>query len=178
MLTHPLAVQRTLTQTQTLILVPATVSAQCQGGATRTVTSYNNAGTTTVRTTVVRTSTDGQVVTSVYQTTVLATATCHYPQSGSPSTSNVVLVPIQTGICIGSGCGLSGRGTRRIAQGSDRPSAADKRDVAAFAAVAAVTSTTTQTTRTVTITSQTTIPAKTTTENGKNPSYARRMPPD
>ncbi|KAK1828183.1 hypothetical protein QBC39DRAFT_360067 [Podospora conica] len=114
-------VQRTLIQTQTLILVPATVSAQCQGGATRTVTSYNNAGTTTVRSTVVRTSTDGQVVTSVYQTTVTATATCHYAQK--------------------------------------------KRDAAAFAAVAAVTSTTTQTTRTVTITSQTTIPAKTTTEN-------------
>jgi hypothetical protein len=161
-----------------LILVPATVSAQCQGGATRTVTSYNNAGTTTVRSTVVRTTTDGQVVTSVYQTTVVATATCHYPQSGSPSTSNVVLVPIQTGICIGSGCGVFGRGKRRNAQGSDHPPAADKRDVAAFAAVAAVTSTTTQTTRTVTITSQTTLPAQTTTENGENPSYARLTPPD
>jgi len=116
-----ITVQRTLTQTQTLILVPATVSAQCGGGGTRTVTNYNNAPTTTVRSTVVRTSTDGQVVTSVYQTTVVATATCHYAQN--------------------------------------------KRDVAAFAAVAAVTSTTTQTTRTITITSQTTVPAKTTTEN-------------
>lgn len=72
-------VQRTLSQTQTLILVPATVTAQCNG-ATRTVTSYNQAPTTTVRSTVIRTATDGQVVTSIYQTTVVATATCHYPQ--------------------------------------------------------------------------------------------------
>ncbi|KAK0733322.1 hypothetical protein B0T26DRAFT_842399, partial [Lasiosphaeria miniovina] len=67
----------TLSQTQTLILVPPTVTAPCTGG-TRTVTSYPQGPTTTVWSTVVRTATDGQE-TSYWTTTVAATAVCHYP---------------------------------------------------------------------------------------------------
>ncbi|KAK4191165.1 hypothetical protein QBC35DRAFT_488361 [Podospora australis] len=67
----------TIVQTQTLIIVPRTVTAACTG-ATRTVTSYPQGPTTTIRSTVIRTATDGQV-TSYLTTTVSATASCHYP---------------------------------------------------------------------------------------------------
>lgn len=73
-------VQQTLSQTQTLILVPATVTQNCGGGggSTRTVTNYAQGPTVTVKSTILRTATDGQV-TSRLQTTVTQTATCHYP---------------------------------------------------------------------------------------------------
>ncbi|KAK4229416.1 hypothetical protein QBC38DRAFT_109107 [Podospora fimiseda] len=67
----------TILQTQTLIIVPRTVTAACPG-ATRTVTAYPQGTTTTVRTTVIRTETDKQVTSSLI-TTVTSTARCHYP---------------------------------------------------------------------------------------------------
>ncbi|KAK3994650.1 hypothetical protein QBC44DRAFT_367492 [Cladorrhinum sp. PSN332] len=67
----------TIIQTQTLIIVPRTVTATCTG-ATRTVTAYPQGTTTTVRSTVIRTETDAQV-TSYWTTTVSSTARCHYP---------------------------------------------------------------------------------------------------
>lgn len=78
------AVQRTVSQTQTLILVPQTITAACNGGI-RTVTVYPTGPTVTVGSTVVRTVTDGQR-TSIWTTTVSATAVCHFPSSGSSST--------------------------------------------------------------------------------------------
>ena len=71
-------VVRTQSQTQTLILVPQTVTAACNGG-TRTVTNYAQGPTITVSSTVIRTATDGQA-TSFWTTTATATASCHYPQ--------------------------------------------------------------------------------------------------
>ncbi|KAM7186302.1 hypothetical protein V8F20_011437 [Naviculisporaceae sp. PSN 640] len=70
-------VQTIISQTQTLILVPSTVTAVCNG-ATRTVTVYPQGPTVTVASTVVRTVTDGQR-TSFYTTTATATASCHLP---------------------------------------------------------------------------------------------------
>ena len=96
--------------------------------------------TVTVGSTVVRTVTDGQR-TSLWTTTVSATAVCHYPSSGSFSTCNQPWKPLTQ--------------------------ADNKRAVAATAAIAAVTSTYTQTTYTVTSTVRTTIPATTVTEQGE-----------
>ena len=80
------AVQSTLVQTVTLILVPSTVTGQCNG-ATQTVTNYQNGPTVTVQSTIVRTVTDGQR-TSLWQTTLTTSANCHYPTSASnPSRS-------------------------------------------------------------------------------------------
>ncbi|KAK0702629.1 hypothetical protein B0T21DRAFT_388046 [Apiosordaria backusii] len=76
------AVLTTLVQTQTLIIVPRTVTAACSG-PNRTVTSYPQAPTTTVRSTVTRTATDGQI-TSYWTTIVTTTAKCHYPTSRLP----------------------------------------------------------------------------------------------
>jgi len=67
----------TLVLTETLIIVPRTVTARCSG-ATKTVTSYQQGPTALVTSTAVRTVTDGQV-TSYWTTTVSSTATCHYP---------------------------------------------------------------------------------------------------
>lgn len=72
-------VSSTVSQTQTLILVPQTVTAACNGAA-RTVTIYPQGPTATVTSTVVRTATDGQL-TSYWTTTVVSTATCHYPSN-------------------------------------------------------------------------------------------------
>ncbi|KAK4211109.1 hypothetical protein QBC37DRAFT_447042 [Rhypophila decipiens] len=134
-------VQTTIQQTQTLILVPSTVTAACNGG-TRTVTVYPQGPTVTVVSTIFRTVTDGQK-TSYLTTTATATAICHLPTSEIPMT----LRPA----------------TKRI-QGSNQRATDKKREVAATAAVAAVTSTYTQTTYTVTSTIRTTIPARTVTE--------------
>lgn len=130
----------------------------------------------TVSSTVVRTATDGQV-TSAWTTTVTATASCHFPNSGSSSTDfNVNPAPpaLPTGFCIGDSCQTWGAGKGKGKGWGSRPSnpvAAEKREaqatVQAVAAVAAVTSTYTQTTYTVTRTVQTTIPGRTTTELGK-----------
>lgn len=70
-------VQSTVVQTVTLILVPSTVTAPCNG-ATQTVTNYQAGRTATVQSTIVRTVTDGQR-TSSWQTTVTTQASCHYP---------------------------------------------------------------------------------------------------
>ncbi|KAM7221354.1 hypothetical protein V8F06_003322 [Rhypophila decipiens] len=70
-------VQTTIQQTQTLILVPSTVTAACNGG-TRTVTVYPQGPTVTVVSTIFRTVTDGQK-TSYVTTTATATAICHLP---------------------------------------------------------------------------------------------------
>lgn len=67
----------TIVQTQTLIIVPRTITAACSG-PTRTVTSYPQAPTATVRSTVTRTATDGQI-TSYWTTIVTTTAKCNYP---------------------------------------------------------------------------------------------------
>ena len=139
----------TLSQTQSLILVPQTITANCNGG-TRTVTVFPQGPTVTVRSTVVRTATDGQV-TSFYTTTVLSTAYCHYPTGLGEKHPHTDLSPA---------CKFK---YNRISN----PLIAGKRDVAATAAVAAVTSTYTQTTYTVTSTILTTIPARTTTELGR-----------
>ncbi|KAK3394867.1 hypothetical protein B0H63DRAFT_556017 [Podospora didyma] len=74
---RPTTVVSTLSQTQSLILVPQTITANCNGG-TRTVTVFPQGPTITVRSTIVRTATDGQV-TSFYTTTILSTAYCHLP---------------------------------------------------------------------------------------------------
>jgi len=172
---------RTQSQTQTLILVPQTVTAGCAGG-TRTVTNYAQGPTVTVSSTVLRTATEGQV-TSVWTTTATATASCHFPQSGSPPSTVYDGPPsaLPTGFCIGETCQTfgppaggkgkgKGKGGRPAVQRSNRATPAEKRDVAATAAigaVAAVTSTYTQTTYTVTSTVQTTIPGRVTTEVGE-----------
>ncbi|KAK3316662.1 hypothetical protein B0H66DRAFT_604940 [Apodospora peruviana] len=164
-------VVNTIAQTQTLILVPQTITAACNGG-TRTVTVYPQGPTVTVASTVMRTATDGQV-TSYLISTVSATAVCHYPTSGSSSTS-YDNNPARPTSCSGSNCqpwqgkgkgGGGGGWGRTRGPGSSNPTIADKkRDVAATAAVAAVTSTVTQTTLTITSTVRTTIPARTVTE--------------
>jgi hypothetical protein len=157
-------VVRTLSQTQTLIVVPATVTQNCANpGATRTVTNYAQGPTVTVQSTILRTATDGQV-TSQWQTTLTQTASCHYPGSGLPSP-----VP-SASFCIGASCQTfgPGQGWRPDEVVNTALVAAEKREVAAtaaLAAVAAVTSTYTQTTYTVTSTLQTTIPGRTVTEN-------------
>ncbi|KAJ9141739.1 hypothetical protein NKR23_g7708 [Pleurostoma richardsiae] len=69
----------TVLQTQTLILVPSTVTAACNG-ATRTVTNFQPGQTVTLTSTVIRTQTDAQK-TSYWQTTVTSTASCHYPST-------------------------------------------------------------------------------------------------
>jgi hypothetical protein len=68
----------TLQYTQTLILAPGTVTANCNS-ATQTVTNYPRGPTITSTTTVLRTATDG-ARTSVYTTTASSQAVCHYPQ--------------------------------------------------------------------------------------------------
>ncbi|KAL1902869.1 hypothetical protein Sste5346_000780 [Sporothrix stenoceras] len=72
----------TVGQTQTLILVPQTVTANCNNnnGATQTITNIQAGRTQTVTTTVTRSVTDG-VKTSQYQTTVTSQASCHYPSN-------------------------------------------------------------------------------------------------
>jgi hypothetical protein len=65
----------TIQQTVTLILVPATVTQQCNG---QTVTSIGRAPTVTLTSTVLRTATDG-ARTSYYTTTFSTQAVCHYP---------------------------------------------------------------------------------------------------
>ncbi len=72
----------TISQTQTLILVPQTITAGCTG-ATRTVTNYPLGPTVTVTSTIFRTSTEGQV-TSYWTTTLSTSAVCHYPTSELP----------------------------------------------------------------------------------------------
>ncbi|KAK4154180.1 hypothetical protein C8A00DRAFT_43041 [Chaetomidium leptoderma] len=67
----------TLVLTETLIIVPKTVTTRCNG-ATRTVTNYVQGPTAIVTSTAIRTATDGQV-TSYWTTTVSVTASCHYP---------------------------------------------------------------------------------------------------
>ncbi|KJR84532.1 uncharacterized protein SPSK_09258 [Sporothrix schenckii 1099-18] len=72
----------TVGQTQTLILVPQTVTANCNNnnGVTQTITNYPAGRTQTVTTTITRTATNG-VTTSQYQTTVTTAASCHYPSN-------------------------------------------------------------------------------------------------
>ncbi|CAK7202755.1 hypothetical protein SEUCBS139899_005482 [Sporothrix eucalyptigena] len=72
----------TLGQTETLILVPKTITANCNGGngATQTITNIQAGRTQTVTSTITRTATDG-VKTSQYQTTVTTAASCHYPSN-------------------------------------------------------------------------------------------------
>lgn len=79
---NPTAVLTTLVLTETLIIVPRTVTAPCSG-VTRTITNYQQAPTAVVTSTGVRTVTDGQV-TSYWTTTVTATASCYFPRSQSP----------------------------------------------------------------------------------------------
>lgn len=75
------AIVNTLGQTETLILVPKTITANCNGGvATQTVTNFQPGRTQTVTSTIVRTATDG-AKTSQYQTTLTTAASCHYPSS-------------------------------------------------------------------------------------------------
>lgn len=178
---HYTAVLTTLVQTHTLIVVPRTVTAPCNG-ATRTVTVYPQTPTVVVTSTATRTETDGQV-TRYWTTTASETASCHYPSSWSPSTNNPAPTASwcpRRGGCDpswGTGGGSSGGGgggggwgwwTRW--GGNADPTALDNRGVAATAAaaaVAAVTSTYTQTTYTVTRTIVTTIAGQTTTELGE-----------
>jgi hypothetical protein len=67
----------TVQQTQTLILVPATVTAACNGQQV-TVTNIPRGPTITLTSTIIRTATDG-ARTSFYTTTVSTSAVCHYP---------------------------------------------------------------------------------------------------
>jgi hypothetical protein len=69
----------TLVLTETLIIVPRTVTTRCSG-ATRTVTSYQQGPTAVVTSTAIRTVTDAQV-TSYWTTTTSETASCHYPSN-------------------------------------------------------------------------------------------------
>ena len=94
------AVSRTVSQTQTLILVPQTVTAACSG-PTRTVTVYPQGPTITVTSAVVRTATDGQL-TSYWTTTLLSTATCHYPSSKPSFTAKHLNLSAQQIICLHS----------------------------------------------------------------------------
>ncbi|KAH6842583.1 hypothetical protein B0I37DRAFT_436193 [Chaetomium sp. MPI-CAGE-AT-0009] len=73
------AVLTTLVLTETLIIVPRTVTTRCSG-ATRTVTSYQQGPTAVVTSTAIRTVTDAQV-TSYWTTTTSTTASCHYPSN-------------------------------------------------------------------------------------------------
>ncbi|KAK0614971.1 hypothetical protein B0T17DRAFT_582703 [Bombardia bombarda] len=67
----------TVSQTQTLILVPSTVTTVCSGG-TRTITNIPNGPTVTASATVTKTETD-RLLTSSSTTVVTSTAVCHYP---------------------------------------------------------------------------------------------------
>jgi len=69
----------TLVLTETLIIVPRTVTTRCSG-ATRTVTSLQQGPTAVVTSTAIRTVTDNQV-TSYWTTTASETASCHYPSN-------------------------------------------------------------------------------------------------
>lgn len=92
---HTTAVVQTIQQTETLILIPSTVTANCNGGATRTVTNYPAGQTVTVTSVVVRTETDAQK-TSYWQTTVTSQASCHY-QSTSELHSQKSARPVVIG---------------------------------------------------------------------------------
>ncbi|KAH6617253.1 hypothetical protein F5144DRAFT_387130 [Chaetomium tenue] len=69
----------TLVLTETLIIVPRTVTTRCSG-ATRTVTGLQQGPTAVVTSTAIRTVTDDQV-TSYWTTTASETASCHYPSN-------------------------------------------------------------------------------------------------
>jgi hypothetical protein len=145
------AVRTTSTQTQTLIVVGATVTQNCggNGGGTRTVTNFpQNSQTVTRTSTILRTITDGQQ-TSFYTTTVLATASCHDASTQTRYDGNAVIASAQPVV-------------RGASWAREVAPAAEKR------AVAAITSTYTETTYTVTKTVVTTIPPRTTTELGKS----------
>ncbi|KAK3682164.1 hypothetical protein B0T22DRAFT_386440 [Podospora appendiculata] len=153
----PLTVVSTASKTQTLILVPETITTVCNGG-TRTVTNYPQGPTVIVSSTILRTVTDGQV-TSLYTTTVLATAECHYPTGGTLCDFYLSRSPLENKW---KPPPRTRSYTEIVAVGKAvQDNAITKREVAA---VAAVTSTYTETTYTVTSTIRTTIPAKTTTE--------------
>jgi hypothetical protein len=150
-----------------LILVPGTVTAQCNG-ATQTVTNYQPGATVTRTTTVVRTQTDG-AKTSYWTTTQSTQAVCHYPTSGSNPSPNPQQP--QPTFCLGEACPPwwqrdSSRERRNALQDSNIPGYIEKRDLEerADAAIAATTVTVTQTTYTVTQTLLTTLPVRTTTE--------------
>lgn len=175
----PTAVQTTVVQTQTLIIVAQTVTANCGNGngGTRTVTNFQQGQTVTRTSTILRTLTDGQQ-TSYWTTTATATASCH-DQSTQTNFDNNPVASAQPSWCVGDNCrpywsrgtgwGWRGRGGNRPRLDGD---VMQERTVAGSAAVAAVTSTYTETTYTVTRTVVTTIPPKTTTELGKFQKFA------
>jgi hypothetical protein len=89
----------TLVLTETLIIVPRTVTTRCSG-ATRTVTSYQQGPTPVVTSTAIRTVTDAQV-TSYWTTTSSETASCHYPSNqrdvaGAAAVATVTVTYTQT----------------------------------------------------------------------------------
>lgn len=110
----------TVQYTQTLILAPGTVTANCNS-ATQTVTNYPRGPTVTTTTTVLRTATDG-ARTSVYTTTATSQAVCHYPQSGSNPTGRPPPDATAT-FCIGESClpPIFQNGRRGVAGGDSRP---------------------------------------------------------
>ncbi|KAI1344678.1 hypothetical protein F5Y15DRAFT_756 [Xylariaceae sp. FL0016] len=148
------------TQTQTLILVPKTITAPCDG-PTQTLTITPKAPTVTRTSTIVRTKTDKQ--TTIHSsTTVTETATCHYPTSGPDSPGPRPTSCIGIGhLCMPSADYLVDK------DGSLEAIALVETQVKNnVQAVAASTVTVTETTYTVTTTSLTTLPTPTAIENG------------
>ncbi|KAI2605920.1 uncharacterized protein GGS25DRAFT_533110 [Hypoxylon fragiforme] len=141
-------VYKTIAQTKTIVLPAGTVTAPC-AGITHTTTFTPKAPTVTSTYTITRTVTDEEV-TSETTTTVTKTAYCHI----------ITRVPDpQPSICIGFLCLPPGTGGSPV---PDEVLETRKRDVAAVAATTTVT--VIETTYTATITSVTTVPAETTTE--------------
>ncbi|KAI8948419.1 hypothetical protein F4801DRAFT_458959 [Xylaria longipes] len=152
------------TQTQTLILAPATITAPCSGPTT-TVTVTPTKSTVVVTSVVVRTTTDA-TTTKKSTTTATKTAYCHYTSDRPSSTICIGNacglpppdLPAPT-ICIGVYCPLSAAETARVA---DTPTSGVQEVIKV---VMATTVTVTETTYTVTSTSVTVLPTPTITEN-------------
>ncbi|KAI0853094.1 hypothetical protein F5Y00DRAFT_257746 [Daldinia vernicosa] len=149
-------IYKTIAQTLTSTLPPATVTTPCDG-TTQTLTITPTAPTITSTYLITRTVTDKEV-TSYSTTTITKKAYCHYlipPSFTIPD-------PAPT-ICIGLAC-LPSVGVTIVPDTAAKTGKVNA-VTAAAASVAATTVTVTETTYTVTSTSVTTVPASTTTED-------------
>ncbi|GAP83102.2 hypothetical protein SAMD00023353_0401010 [Rosellinia necatrix] len=151
------------TQTQTLILAPATITTPCSGSTTTVTVSPTKA--TVIQTSVVIRTTTDSTTTKHSTTTTTKTAYCHYTSQRPTGT-----------ICIGNSCGLPPDlpapticvGVYCPRPATETAGAADTviNDVQEVVKVVmATTITVTETTYTVTSTSVTVLPTPTTTEN-------------
>ncbi|KAI1868842.1 hypothetical protein JX265_006821 [Neoarthrinium moseri] len=185
---------RTVTQTQTYIVVPQTVTKGCNDGTTRTITITPTPATVIRTSTAVRTITD-DTETSTSFTIITSTAVCHFPTTKPFFPPDVIATPRlpQPTNCAKLGCrpkwspsgsngsGGWGWGVAGETAAAVAPAVTPMETLPAaqrnLAAVAAITVTSTETTFTVTRTFITTVPASTTTENVYRTAVTTITPP-